>query len=251
VKGLTRSLLILLLLTTALAGQTALRQVKQARARLGEEVWARVIRVDNTAHHGVYPSQAYALVFEFNGILWFYTPYDGTQSFSIYRGRLEQDKNDFTPLLREINRGFANYAVLPEAVGESLPPAKNLPNACFIESLVALRQQMAREEVTHAALLAYYYGPEGRIGHTVLTYETRKGFYVVNSAISARPAAMDRRLAADAMRLAAVVHPGARVARARLLPVDLTAGRSAQVTTMLASLAAEALHPLATKEGTG
>ena len=250
-KGLARSLLILLLLTTAVTGQTALRQVQQARALLGRDVWARVLRVDNTARYDVYPATTYALVFEFNGILWLYTPYDGTQSFSIYRGRLERDKNEFAPLLREIGRGFAHYAVVPENVDESLPPARKLPNACFIESLVALRQQMARGEVTRAALLAYYYGPNGRIGHTVLTFETRDGFYVIDSAHSARPIAIDRRLAADAMALAAVVHPGVRAARARLLPIDLTAGRPALVPAMVASLDTEGGHSPATWDDAG
>ena len=241
-----RRLLILLLFTAAVMGQTALRQVQQARTLLGRDVWARVLRVDNTARRGVYPATTYALVFEFNGILWFYTPYDGTQSFSIYRGRLEQDKNDFTPLLREIARGFAHYAVVPEITGESLRPAWKLPNACFIESLVALRQQMARGEVTRAALLSYYYGPNGHVGHTVLTYETRDGFYVIDSANSARPAAIDRRLATDAMGLALTVHPGARVARARFLPVDLSAGRPTPGFAMVAGLDAGVRHPLAT-----
>ena len=243
-KGLTRSLLIFLLLTTALAGQTALRQVKQARALLGDDVWARVVRVDNTARRGIYPSPTYALVFEFNGILWFYTPYDGTQSFSIYRGRLEQDKNDFTPLLRDIDRGFAHYVVAPEIAGESLKPARGLPNTCFIESLVALRQQMARGEVTRAALLAYYYGTDGHIGHTVLTYETREGFYVIDPASSAQPAAIDRRLATDAMGLAVAVHPGSRVVRARFLPVDhLRVGGPVPASTAVAGLDAGVPHP--------
>jgi len=241
-----RRLLILLLFTAAAMGQTALRQVQQARALLGGDVWARVLRVDNTARHGVYPATTYALVFEFNGILWFYTPYDGTQSLSIYRGRLERDKNDFMPLLCDIDRGFAHYAVVPEITDEWLRPAKKPPNACFIESLVALRQQTARGEVMRAALLAYYYGPNGRIGHTVLTYETRDGFYVIDSANSARPAAIDRRLAADAMALATVVHPGVRAARARLLPVDLTAGHPAPVPAMVAGLDTEGGHPPAT-----
>ena len=244
-KLFTRSLLVLLLFTAAMMGQTALRQVQQARALLGGDVWARVLRVDNTARHGVYPATTYALVFEFNGILWFYTPYDGTQSFSIYRGRLDQDRDDFTPLLREIARGFAQYAVVPEITGESLRPVWKLPNACFIESLVALRQQMARDEVTRAALLSYYYGPNGHIGHTVLTYETRDGFYVIDPANSARPAAIDRRLATDAVGLALTVHPGARVARARLLAVDLTANRPAPVSASVAGLDAGVRHPLA------
>jgi hypothetical protein len=244
VKGLTRSLLIFLLFTTAVAGQTALRQVKQARALLGGDVWSRVIRVDNTARHGIYPSPTYALVFEFNGILWFYTPYDGTQSFSIYRGRLEQDKNDFTPLLRAIARGFASYTVVPETAGEARKPAWILPNGCFIESLVALRQQLARKEVTRAALLSYYYGPDGHIGHTVLTYDTSDGFYVIDPANSARPAAVDRRLASDAMELAVAVHPSSQVVRARFLPVDhLTMGRPGPASTAVANLDAGGGHP--------
>jgi hypothetical protein len=234
---LTRSLLILLLFTTAGVGQTALRQVQQARALLGEEVWARVIRVDHTAHHRVYPSPTYALVFEFNGILWFYTPYDGTQSLSLYRGRLEQDKHDFLPLLRGIAREFANYAVVPELAGEAPQPVRKPPNACFLHSLVALRQQLVREEVTRAALLSYYYGPDGHIGHTVLTYETRDGFFVFNQANSTRPAAIDRSLANDALGLATAVQPDARVVRARFLPVDpLLAGRPVPVSAVVAGL---------------
>jgi hypothetical protein len=138
--------------------------------------------------------------------------------------------------------------VVPEITGESLRPAWKLPNACFIESLVALRQQTARGEVVRAALLSYYYGPNGDIGHTVLTYETSDGFYVIDSANAARPAAIDRRLAADAMALATVVHPGVRAARARLLPVDLTADRPAPVSASVAGLDAGLTNLCAPRE---
>lgn len=223
VKSPFRHLLLFILCSAALSGQPALDQVRQARALLGDDLWAQVIRVENTARHSVYPATTYALVFEFNGVLWFYTPYDGTQSLSLYLGRLAQDKADLAPLLREIERGFGRYVELPAAPASPLPAAGQLPNACFLESVAALREELAGGGVKRAALLAYYYGADGRHGHTVLTFETPAGLYVIDSARSPRPIALNRGLARDPLGLASEIHSSGRIVRARFLPIDLAA----------------------------
>ena len=46
----------------------------------------------------------HALVFELAGMLWFYTAEDGTQSFSLRIDRLDAEKADFGPMLRDIAR---------------------------------------------------------------------------------------------------------------------------------------------------
>jgi hypothetical protein len=111
-------------------------------------------------------------VFELAGILWFYTPTDGTQSFSLRVGRLAEEKADFGPLLRDIDPGFTRWSVVPE---ERLPQVKAqlvLRNGCFIESVGELRDRLARgERMERPQLLSYYAATNGGLhGHTVLAY---------------------------------------------------------------------------------
>ncbi|MBI5380572.1 MAG: hypothetical protein HZA31_01605 [Opitutae bacterium] len=219
-----RILLLFFLAVFAATGRTEsdLAQVHAARELLGPDIWAQAIRVENTGRHHRYPAQTYALVFEFEGILWLYTPYDGTQSFSIYRGRLAQDRQDFGPLLREIEPGFERHEVLPEEPAATATAPRSKPaNACFIASLAALRAKVASGEVTRAALLSYYYDAGGRYGHTVLTYETRAGHFVLDPARSDQPEAVSAGMVRDAVRLASAIQREHRIAQARLLPVDL------------------------------
>ena len=87
---------------------------------------------------GVRPRVLHALVFEFSGILWFYTDTDGTQSLSLRKGRLDEDKADLGPLLRDIEPGFTRWRALPEESKRAdVTTAEELPNGCFIESVAA------------------------------------------------------------------------------------------------------------------
>jgi hypothetical protein len=220
VKSLFR-LLGWLLLPAALAGATSLEHARRAQAMLGGETWSEVIRVDNTAGPGAYPATVYALVFESAGILWFYTDTDGTQSFSRHPDRLAEEKADFSPLLREIDPGFTRWAVVPGLV-EEMPAAGagELPNGCFVESLAALRAQVRRGvPVARARLLSFYVDtPAGRRGHTVLTYETPRGLFLVDPGRSPAPRPMPSAWADNAPALANLLWPGVRVAQTRWVP---------------------------------
>src|SRR5215469_8361935 len=74
-----------------------------AQQMLGPTVWSQVIRIENCAPRSRYPADFCALVFELDDVLWLYTPYDGTQSLSRYRGRVERDKAGLGDLLRAVD----------------------------------------------------------------------------------------------------------------------------------------------------
>ena len=220
------------------AGSVSLENAWRAQALLGAEVWSRVIRVENTGRRRAYPETVYALVFEEGGVLWFYTDTDGTQSLSANPGRLAEEKSDFVPLLRGIEPGFAAYEVLPLDVARVSRPVfgthgsdpchfldSALPNGCIIECLGALREQVRRgEPIERARLLSCYFDtPAGRRGHTVLTYETRRGLFLLDPGRSPAPRSVPRVWADDPMALARAALQGADVARARWVPTALPA----------------------------
>jgi len=91
-----------------------------------------------------------------------------------------------------------------------------LPNGCFIESVAALRDRLARgSETMRPQLLTYYLNtPLGLAGHTVLTFQTRAGIEVIDPEVSAAPRQYPRSLADDALALACAVSDRA-VVRAR------------------------------------
>lgn len=154
----------------------------QARLMLGDGVWAKVLRIENDNPASPYPTTVYATVFEMGGILWFYTGMDGTQSFSLHRGRLEEEKGEFDQLLRAIDPGFTHHEVLPEAMPVWASRRGPLRNGCFIDSLVALRAALENDvPVKQARLLTYYIKRRGGVvGHTVLVYNTDFGLHVVD-----------------------------------------------------------------------
>ncbi len=176
---LPRLLPLLLLLVVAQAND-ALLHARRAQALLGPDVWSRLVRVENRARPGAYPRTVYALVFEFMGRLWFYADVNGTQSFSLHAGRLEQEKADFGPLLRDIEPGFQRWSVLPDD-GTAAGP---LPNGCFIESVALLRARLAQgRPVSSPQLLSYYVDThQGRRGHTVLLYRDNERTVVCDPA---------------------------------------------------------------------
>ena len=208
---------------------------------LGLETWSRVVRIENAALHSPYPPVVYALVFEEAGILWFYTDTDGTQSFTLHPERLAEEKTDFTPLLRAIEPGFVGYKLLSSdgertsrsVISENGPGGpfsgseSALPNACFSASLAALRERVQRgERIERARLLNCYVDtPDGRRGHTVLTYETPRGLFLLDPGLSPEPRPMPRAWADNALALAGAVFPGVNVARARWVPTALPPAR--------------------------
>jgi hypothetical protein len=216
-------ILLFLIATTALRAIDTLAQARYAQQLLGPRVWSQVIHVENKAVGTLYPREVHALIFELEDVLWFYTALDGTQSFSVYRGRLVQDKADFAPLLGEIEPGFGAWRVVPD---EPVTAAKNaitgkLENGCFIESIAALRERLARgEAIGRPRLLSYYVdGPRGRKGHTVLAYELSDGLRVFDPAKGKGPRTFSGALGGDPEGLARAVF-GRRVSAARWLPLD-------------------------------
>ncbi len=222
--------LIPLFLACATAGAGAddsLVHARRAQALLGAEVWSQVLHIENRARASAYPRTLHALVFELAGILWFYSDGDGTQSFSLYRGRLEQDKADYAPLLRDIEPGFARWSVMADDVSlsEDGTLVGELPNGCFIESYASLRRLVARgAEIGAPRLLSYYAESKvRRQGHTVLAYEVSGRVMVVDPEQPDRPLSFTGALAGDPMQLARAVQ-GSEVVRARVLPLELPAG---------------------------
>lgn len=76
-----------------------------ARAQLGEGIWSRTVRIENRSDDGRYPARLHALVFEFDGRLWFYTDMDGTQSFSLHAAGAWLRGNGSMATLRPADRG--------------------------------------------------------------------------------------------------------------------------------------------------
>jgi hypothetical protein len=232
----TLALLVLLLAACgpAYAGVRAtpegLRDARAARAMLGDGIWARVVRIDNTGRRhawrrSVYPKVVYALVFELSGILWFYTDLDGTQSLSLTLGTAEGDKAAPGPLFRAIDPGFASWAWVGDAAAGPADTAADPPNACFVGSVAALLQRMALGgEAEAPALLSYYVDtPSGRLGHTVVVFGTRKGLTAVDPGTRAQPVLIPAAMDGDPRSISAYLW-GKPVAAARLLPIWFAGG---------------------------
>src|ERR1700722_5626188 len=164
-----------------LGDNRSLEHVQRARSLLANNTWTEVIRIENAAPVSPYPKVVYALVFQMNAALWFYTPTDGTQSLSHFQGRAEADKHDLGSLLVLVDRGFTRWEAVPETAKapQRLP---RLPNGCFIESLAILFDRIASgNETRNPRLLSYYVNrPEGVLGHTVFQFEAGGGAVVIN-----------------------------------------------------------------------
>lgn len=210
-------LLVGLVLVPAAAG--TLEAVLDARARLGPAVWSRVLRIENDRPEGPYPAQLHALVFELGGVLWFYTSTDGTQSFSLHRGRLAEEKADFRPLLEDIEPGFRRH----EDVTDGLPQVRRagqpgvLPNGCFIDSVAAyLQRRAAGRALGPARLLSFYWHTrEGRRGHTVLLFEEGGEHWAFDPFVDERPRRWSATFDRDALAAAREFLPPA--SRRRLI----------------------------------
>ena len=216
----TRLLAFFLLLAVSLQADPTLPLVQRSRALLGSSAWSRIIRIENEAP-GRYPRALHALVFELAGILWFYTPLDGTQSFSLHQDNLAAEKADFAPLLRDIEPGFRRWEIVAPSPnnGDSAPPL-TLANGCFIESVAALRDEIAAgAAIEHPRLLSYFVKTRGRErGHTVLVYDTADGIRIVDP-IRDLAFTVSRAFGADPLTLARAAH-GRSVAAARAVGLE-------------------------------
>lgn len=217
------ALALALCLAASTRADESLLRTRQAQDLLGADVWSQVIRLEQTGRGSVYPNRTHALVFELGGILWFYHPANGTQSFSLHRDRLAAEKADFGPLLRDIDAGISGWVHVARG-GAKVPAVEpgKLPNGCFIESVVALRHHVAGgTAVEEAKLLSYFIPAAGSLGgHTVLIFKSGGELKLVDSAHPGRVFTFPARLARDPVRLARA-HDGNRVAKALLLPVTL------------------------------
>ncbi len=217
----TTNTLLLLAVTLSLftvsvrAERSMLTHAREAQALLGPTVWSQVVHIDNAATRSAYPKQVDALVFELAGILWIYTDTDGTQSLSLRRGHLEEEKADLGPLLRDIDPGFTRWHALPDQdVTETGP----LPNGCFIESIAALRHRLALGSETLEPQLLSFYGERGA-GHTVLMFSTAKGIGIVDPLEPKKTQLYPAELGRDLKSLAREVNYRHSVASARTLPI--------------------------------
>lgn len=227
-------ILLRLLLAVGLAGSagartlSSLQHARDAQAMLGPATWSRVVRITNRAARSSYPREFGALIFEFSGILWFYTEVDGTQSFSLKANRLAADKAEFAPLLRAIEPGLELREIVAEPPAGDAPSSagrRHPPNDCFIASVAALQAMLARGESVRAARLLSYYidTPRGRRGHTLLTYETPRGAFVYDPAGVGQTQKIAADLTKDAMILARWLRGGDAVAQARWVPAPVRA----------------------------
>lgn len=214
--------LLLLVSATVLRADFSLDQARRAQSLLGPDLWSQIVRIENDARPSRYPRRLHALVFELAGILWFYTPTDGTQSFSLRLGRLAEEKADFGPLLRDIEPGFSRWSVLARAAGPTDAPRIELKNGCFIESIAELRERLARGEPMERPRLLSYYAQTaaGAKGHTVLTYGLGDHVHVYDPGSPAAGRVFARALGSDALALARELD-GPEVAKARYVAIDL------------------------------
>jgi hypothetical protein len=176
-------------LAAGLRVDTPLASVRHAEHLLEARVWTQVVQIDNASAVSPYPRVVYALVFQLDSVLWFYTPKDGTQSLSLYRGQTEKDRANLGPLFLAIDPGFTHWTRLPKS-DESLTDELRLPNGCFIESMTLLFRELEKgSPIENPKLLSYYVSRPGGIrGHTVLQFTSGGKVHVIDPDRPARPA---------------------------------------------------------------
>lgn len=197
-----RFLFAVLLLPAVLEAGT-LESAFQARAMLGPGVRSQVLRIENErpGRGSNYPAEFHGLLVEFQGILWLYTEFDGTQSLSRHAGRVAADRADLAPLLRAVEPGLGRYTEITDG-----PPfgtlARPPPYHCFLASVARWQRLQAESNPpTRARLLAIY--PKGRRqGHMVLEYWRDGRRYVFDPEYPAKDQEVSLRLAEDPLKVA-------------------------------------------------
>jgi hypothetical protein len=222
--------MILLLSTAAasrggVASQDGLAAAAAARSMLGDGTWARLVRIDNsgprrTLARVTYPRTVYALVFELSGVLWFYTGTDGTQSLSLTLATVERDEANPGPLFHSIDPGFGAWSWVEDPQARTNVAWRRPPNACFVESVAALYRRVAAGcEAGSPRLLSYYVDtPGGRMGHTVLLFETSGGLAAIDSDDSGRPVNIPREVGREPRVVSAYLR-GGPISAARTFPI--------------------------------
>lgn len=215
-------------------GNPAFDHARQAQAMLDASTWSRLVEIRNTNSRSHYPSTVYALVFEAAGILWFYTDTDGTQSFSRFTNRLDEEKRDFTAGLRAIDAGFTSFRLV-EPRGPAPVLSHQLPNGCFIESLSAAQSlPFGARGLTDARLVSVYVGERHhRRGHTVLVFEDHRGAYVVDRTISPVPRRIGEKLPREPLAVARQILGNVVTLSARYVPLPLVETPAAALVTTL------------------
>ena len=202
----------------------------QARTMLGPEHWAQVLRIARVRGGVQALPVRYALVFEFEDRLWFYAADEGTQSLSTRRGRLERDKADLGPLLKEIDPGYVRHDLVLKAPVVVRAPGRPapLPQGCFIECVAYLQSMLAAgRNPGDVRLLAYYGAPSvGRRGHTVLYFAEKGSRYYYDPEASPTLVPIPDYVPLEALAVARLAAPGvgyAKPERAVFLPLRVPA----------------------------
>lgn len=207
--------------------------VYRAQSLLGPETWSQVVRIDNAQPNSAHPAVVYALVFELERRLWIYAPHSGTESLSLVANRLERDKQDLAPLLREIHPGFRRHTRLPARFG-FLPGPDDapLPHGCFVEAVAYVRTLLETGvDVGDVRLLAYYAGAGARArGHAVLYFEHAGGRFWFDPATRGAAQRVPENIGVTALAIARATMTDADYAaptRAVFLPLRVPVGRPA------------------------
>lgn len=228
----------MLVLLAPLRAGLSLDHARHAQVLLGSEVWSRILRIENITRDGRHPRELHALVFEFGGILWFYASHEGTQSLSLHVGNLEEEKRDLAPLLTAIEPGFRRWREV-DGRNVRVNSKARLPNGCWIESVVALRERIAAgEPVRQPRLLAYYVEtPAGLAGHTVLAYLRGDRLVVFDSVQPFKDFLLPMALNNDPLTVARLLE-GLRVVKAREWPLDAAVEMPARAAPIAATACA-------------
>ncbi len=179
------------------ADEAAARRV---HALLDEHQWAQLVRITNRMPTRVLPAVAWATVFALGDRLWIYLPREGTQSLSVFAGRLARDQADLSDILQRLHAGFVAHEVVAgddsvlmgiEMLETMMAAGGELPNACFVRSVAWYQRLLALGAPVENAHLLLLYGGQGasRWGHTVLCFEADDGWFYwdPDSPAQARP----------------------------------------------------------------
>lgn len=202
----------------------SLESAFQARAMLGAGVWSRVLRIENdrSPFDSRYPAVFHGLLVEFQGILWLYTEFDGTQSLSLYAGRSEADRANLAPLLQAVEPGLKRYEDVTDRPPFGIlgrPP----PFPCFPAAVARWQQlQAGGNPPARARLLAIY--PKGhRQGHMVLEYWRDGRRYVFDPEYPAKDREVPAKVGDEPLKVAQALYrhePRMEPARAMQLRLE-------------------------------